>query len=73
MDFIQELFPLSVLIFCFLKKKSKGFPPEASELSGLGESFSKKIIVLQKKKEDFAPWRLCENLTKMGNPSFVPF
>jgi hypothetical protein len=53
LDFIQELFPLSVAIFCFLKKKSKGFPSEASGLSGLGESFSKEDVVFRKKKEDF--------------------
>ena len=34
----KELFPLSVSIFYFFKEKVKGFPPEASGLSG--ESFS---------------------------------
>ena len=55
LDFIQELFPLSVPIFCFLKEKAKGFPPEASGLSGLWESFSKEDEGFQKKKEDSAP------------------
>jgi hypothetical protein len=37
---IRSYFPLSVSIFCFLKKKAKGFPL----LSGLGELFPEEIF-----------------------------
>ena len=37
---LRSYFPLSVAIFCFLKKKAKGFPL----LSGLGELFSEEIL-----------------------------
>ncbi len=37
--YIRSCFPLSASIFCFLKKKAKGFPL----LSGLGQLFSAEI------------------------------